>query len=156
MKFKIPPIDAPNVNGAQDLGFPVKMDANGVATSVRARDRRSNAAQCRRFMSFDPGPEGSIGDLAWIIEARRGGKLPLLIVQGVLLTPLAQAADIVLPGAAWVEKDAAYVNGAGRLQGASRAITVAGRSTGGLADLRQSRARTRGGDDLYEQRRRAR
>ena len=49
-----------------------------------------------------------------------------MIVQGVLLTPLAQAADIVLPGASWVEKDAAYVNGAGRLQGASRAIASPG------------------------------
>ena len=50
----------------------------------------------------------------------------MLIVHGVLLTPLAQAADIVLPGTAWVEKDAAYVNMDGRLQGASRAITAPG------------------------------
>ena len=42
------------------------------------------------------------------------------------MTALAQAADIVLPGASWVEKDAAYVNGQGRLQGASRAIAPPG------------------------------
>ena len=125
VKFKIPPIDAPNVNGAQDLGFPMKMDANGVAdlTSLRAQIERGDV---KALYVFDPGPEGSIGDLSWIIEARRGGKLPLLIVQGVLLTKLAQAADIVLPGASWVEKDAAYVNGAGRLQGAARAIAAPG------------------------------
>src|SRR4029078_12667506 len=39
------------------------------------------------------------------------------------MTALAQAADIVLPGASWVEKDGAFVNGQGRLQAASRAIT---------------------------------
>jgi len=43
-----------------------------------------------------------------------------------LMTELAAAADIVLPGTAWVEKDGAYVNGDGRLQGASRAITPPG------------------------------
>src|SRR6185436_16229280 len=75
---------------------------------------------------FDPGPEGYIGDVSWIIAARRSGRLPLLIVQGVLMTALAQAADIVLPGASWVEKDAAYVNGQGRLQGGSRAIAPPG------------------------------
>ncbi len=71
---------------------------------------------------FDPGPDGYMGDVSWVIEARRSGKLPLLIVQGVLMTALAQAADVVLPGAAWVEKDGAYVNGQGRLQGGARVI----------------------------------
>jgi len=75
---------------------------------------------------FDPGPDGYIGDVSWIIEARRTGRLPLLIVQGVLMTALAQAADIVLPGASWVEKDGAFVNGQGRLQAASRAIAPPG------------------------------
>jgi NADH-quinone oxidoreductase subunit G len=125
VKFKIPPIDAPNVNGAKDLGFPVKMDANGVAdiAALRAEVERGGV---KALYVFDPGPDGSIGDLSWVIDARRGGKLPLLIVQGVLLTALAQAADVVLPGATWVEKDAAYVNKDGRLQVASRAIAAPG------------------------------
>ena len=42
------------------------------------------------------------------------------------MTALAQAADIVLPGASWVEKDGAFVNGQGRLQAASRAIAPPG------------------------------
>jgi NADH-quinone oxidoreductase subunit G len=125
VKFKIPPVDAPNVNGAQDLGFPVKIDASGAADIAGFRGQIERGG-VRALYVVDPGPEGSIGDLSWVIEARRSGKLPLLIVQGVLLTPLAQAADIVLPGASWVEKDAAYVNGAGRLQGASRAIASPG------------------------------
>ena len=75
---------------------------------------------------FDPGPEGSIGDTSWIVEARARGDLPLLIVQGVLLSALARAADFVLPGASFVEKEASYTNDQGRLQGAARAIAAPG------------------------------
>ena len=42
------------------------------------------------------------------------------------MTELAMAADIVLPGAAWVEKNAAYVNMQGRLQNSSRVLTPPG------------------------------
>jgi predicted molibdopterin-dependent oxidoreductase YjgC len=75
---------------------------------------------------LDPGPAGSSGDLSWLIEARRAGTLPLLVVQGVVSTALVQAADIVLPGAAFVEKDAIYTNADGRIQAASRAIAPPG------------------------------
>jgi NADH-quinone oxidoreductase subunit G len=124
-KFKIPPIDAPNVNGAKDLGFPIKADANGVV-DVTAMRRQVESGAVKALYVFDPGPEGSIGDVSWVVDARRSGKLPFLVVHGALLTPLAQAADIVLPGTAWVEKDGAYVNIDGRLQGAARAIAAPG------------------------------
>src|SRR5687768_16387684 len=120
-KFKIPPIDAPNVNGARDLGFPVRASADGSA-DVAAFRSQVEQGQVKALYVFDPGPDGSIGDVSWIINARKSGALRLLIVQGVLMTDLARAADIVLPGTAWVEKDAAHVNIDGRLQGASRAI----------------------------------
>ncbi len=42
------------------------------------------------------------------------------------MSELAAAADIVLPGAAWVEKDAIYTNDQGKVQGASRAIAPPG------------------------------
>jgi NADH-quinone oxidoreductase subunit G len=64
--------------------------------------------------------------VSWIVAARTSGKLPLLIVQGVLLTDLAKAGDVVLPGASWVEKDASYVNKDGRLQAAARAMGTSG------------------------------
>ena len=124
-KFKIPPIDAPNVNGAVDMGFPVKADSNGVADISRMRSEVERGG-VKALYVFDPGPEGSIGDVSWVIDAKQAGKIELLIVHGVLLTPLAQAADVVLPGTAWVEKEAAYVNKDGRLQGASRAIAAPG------------------------------
>jgi NADH-quinone oxidoreductase subunit G len=112
-KFKVPPVDAPNVKGAADLGFPV--DVSGLRKQVES-------GAVKALYVFDPGPSGSIGDVSWAIDARRSGKLALLVVQGVLMTDLARAADIVLPGAASVEKDAAYVNQQGRLQAAAKAL----------------------------------
>ena len=74
---------------------------------------------------FDPGPEGSIGDVSWV-AARQSGKVSLLIYQGVLMTDLARAADIVLPGSAWVEKDGTYTNDQGRVQAAARVFAPPG------------------------------
>ncbi len=152
VKFTIPPIDAPNVNGAKDLGFPVNAGADGAA-DLSAFKNQVLAGKVSGLYVFDPGPEGSIGDVSWVIEAKRSGKLQLLIVHGVLMTELAKAADIVLPGTAWVEKDAAYVNIDGRLQGASRAIAAPGRGAGRLAGVRQRGAGARRAADLHEQRR---
>jgi NADH-quinone oxidoreductase subunit G len=125
VKFRIPPVDAPNVLGARDLGFPVKADAAGNA-DVSAFRQQVEGGHVRALYVFDPSPVGYIGDVQWIIDARRSGKLARLIVHGVLLSPLAEAADVVLPGAAWVEKDAAYVNQDGRVQGGARAIAPPG------------------------------
>jgi NADH-quinone oxidoreductase subunit G len=124
-KFKIPPVDAPNVRGAADLGFPAKATANGEPDLSSFR-QKIEAGAVKALYVFDPGPAGSIGDLSWVIDARRSGKLALLIVQGVLMTDLARAADIVLPGACSLEKEGAFVNQQGRLQGASRALAAPG------------------------------
>ena len=106
---------------------------------------------------FDPGPDGSIGDTSWIVDARARGALPLLIVQGVLLTDLARAADFVLPGASYVEKEASYTNDQGRLQGAGARDSAAGRRDGGLADSGEPRrGRARRAARLHERRARAR
>jgi NADH-quinone oxidoreductase subunit G len=120
-KFKIPPVDAPNLTGARDLGFPVTATANGEADLSGMR-REIEAGRVAALYVFDPGPDGSIGDVSWVIAARKSGKLPFLAVHGVLLTALAKAADVVLPGASWVEKDASYVNMGGRLQASARAM----------------------------------
>jgi NADH-quinone oxidoreductase subunit G len=125
VKFKIPPIDAPNVRGAQDLGFPVRASTEGEA-DISGFLAEVEAGRVRALYVFDPGPDGSLGDLSWMIDAKRSGMLPLLIVQGVLLTDLAKAADIVLPGATWVEKDASYANAQGLLQSAARVLPPPG------------------------------
>jgi predicted molibdopterin-dependent oxidoreductase YjgC len=75
---------------------------------------------------LDPGPDGSIGDVEWILAARESGRIQTLVVQGVLHTPLTEAADIVLPGSCFVEKDATYTNMTGHVQAASRVIPPPG------------------------------
>jgi NADH dehydrogenase/NADH:ubiquinone oxidoreductase subunit G len=124
VKFKIPPVDAPNVRGARDLGFDVGEGTTPVAIS--SLQSAVDAGQVNVLYVFDPGPDGSIGETDWILAARKAGRIAALIVQGVIKTPLAEAADIVLPGAAWVEKDAAYTNMTGHVQAASRVITPPG------------------------------
>jgi predicted molibdopterin-dependent oxidoreductase YjgC len=69
---------------------------------------------------FDPGPEGTLGDVAWVVEARRSGRLPMLVYQGALVNELAQVADILLPGATAFEKDASYTNDKGIVQAVTR------------------------------------
>jgi len=125
VKFRIPAIDAPNVTGARDLGFPASATSSG-GPDLDAFRHEIEAGRVAALYVFDPGPEGSIGDTGWIVDAKKSGKLKMLIVHGVLLTDLANAADVVLPGASWLEEDASYVNGEGRLQAAARAIPPPG------------------------------
>jgi NADH-quinone oxidoreductase subunit G len=124
-KFKVPATNAPNVNGARDLGFKVGPGNDGVPDQAAFRNAIA-AGGVQAVYVLDPGPAGSIGDVSWLIEARRSGRLPLLVVQGVEMTPLAEAADFVLAGSAFVEKDALYTNEQGRVQAASAAIVPPG------------------------------
>jgi NADH-quinone oxidoreductase subunit G len=126
--FKVPEVDAPNVSGARMLGLagsggsaaaPPRPDVSALRTAVLE-------GRVAALYVLDPGPDGSIGDVQWIVDARAAGRLPLLVVHGVLMTDLARAADLVLPGASFVEKEASYVNDQGRLQGAARAIAPPG------------------------------
>jgi NADH-quinone oxidoreductase subunit G len=144
--FKVPAVDAPNVNGARMLGlveapaFASAASGSGFGAAGPDGAGRESEADVSRLRSaveegrvpalyvFDPGPEGSIGETQWIVDARTSGKLGLLIVQGVLMTDLARAADFVLPGASSVEKEASYTNDQGRLQGTARAIPAPGES----------------------------
>ena len=124
VKFKIPAVDAPNLRGARDLGFDV--GANSGPADVSRLRQAVDAGLVKVLYVLDPGPDGSIGDVDWIVEGRQRGTIGTLIVQGVLRTPLARIADIVLPGSAWVEKDATYTNGTGHVQAAARAIQPPG------------------------------
>jgi NADH-quinone oxidoreductase subunit G len=124
-KFIVPTTDAPNVNGARDVGFAVGQ-GNGHPADTSALRTAIAAGRVKAVYVVDPGPAGSLGDVSWLIAARREGSLPLLVVQGVVMSELATAADIVLPGSAWVEKDAIYTNDQGKVQGASRAIASPG------------------------------
>ena len=129
-RFVVPPVDAPNLAGARAMGLvPADVDdASGGGRAGSAPTLRDDveAGRITALYVFDPGPEGSLGDVQWIVDARQSGKLPLLVVQGVELTSLARTADFVLPGACYVEKEASYTNDQGRLQGATRVIAPPG------------------------------
>ena len=126
-KFVVPPVDAPNVNGARLLGLVSGRVGDPTPEADLGSLRQAvTAGRVSALYVLDPGAEGSIGDLQWVIDARSAGLLKLLIVQGVLLTTLARAADFVLAGASYVEKEASYTNGQGRLQGTARAIPPPG------------------------------
>ena len=126
-RFRVPAIDAPNVNGAKDLGLAVTSKGDGDAdlSALRAAIDQDRVSV---LYVLDPGPDGSMGDLSWIIDARKSGHLPIVIYQGVLQTELAKIADVVLPGSAWVEKDATFTNEKGLVQAASKAINAPGES----------------------------
>ncbi|MBI2186990.1 MAG: (2Fe-2S)-binding protein [Acidobacteria bacterium] len=124
-KFTVPATDAPNINGARDLGYAVGAGHEGAADLGELR-RAVEGGRVTALYVIDPGPPGSLGDLGWLAAARQNGTLPLLVVQGVVASALTEAADFVLPGATWVEKDAIYANDQGRVQAAARAIAPPG------------------------------
>jgi hypothetical protein len=123
-KFRIPAVDAPNVRGAKDLGFPIA-DASGAA-DISSLKAAVDSGAAKVLYVLDPGPDGSLGETDWIIAARKAGRISTLIVQGILHTPLLDAADIALPGSAFVEKDATYTNMTGHVQASSRAMAPPG------------------------------
>ena len=124
-KFRVPSVDAPNVAGLNDLGLSVSSGPSGEADLSSLRSA-VEAGEVTVLYVLDPGPAGSIGDVSWIIEARKQGRIRLLVVQGVLMTDLARSADFVLPGATYLEKDGCYTNDQGRIQAASQAVVPPG------------------------------
>ena len=125
VKFVVPTVDAPNVGGARLLGL-TGAGAGEAAPPLDGLRADVEAGKVSALFVLDPGPAGSLGDVAWIAAARTKGTLKTLIVQGVVATPLSEAADVVLSGACWVEKEATYTNGQGLLQATSKVIPPPG------------------------------
>jgi NADH-quinone oxidoreductase subunit G len=123
-KFTVPVTDAPNVNGARDLGLNV---GNG-RTPPGLDDLRAaiDSGAVKALYVLDPGPPGSLGDVAWIVAARESGRLPMLIVQAAVQSELTAAADFVLPGSTSFEKDGSYTNDKGIVQGAAAVLPAPG------------------------------
>ena len=124
-QFHIPTEDASNVQGARDLGLAVSKTADGSADISELRDAvQSGAVSC--LYVLDPGPAGSLGSLDWAVEARASGTLAVLVVQGALESTLSRAANVVLPGGCFIEKDGSYTNDQGRVQAASKVLEPVG------------------------------
>jgi NADH-quinone oxidoreductase subunit G len=123
--FVVPRLDAPNLNGARDLGFPAPASGDGTPDLSGLRQAIDNG-EVQAVYVLDPGPAGSIGDVSWLVDARCAGKIKVLAVQGIQLTDLARAADFFLPGASYLEKDACFTNDKGIVQAAAQALTPPG------------------------------
>jgi anaerobic selenocysteine-containing dehydrogenase len=106
------------VTGATVLGL---IDAGSGPTWPAVRAAVERGAVSALFV-LHPGPAEMLPDAEWIAEARASGRLGVLVVQATEESPLSKAADVVLPGATWLEKDGAYSNMQGRLQAVSQAI----------------------------------
>ena len=124
-KFTVPAADAPNVNGARDLGLNVPAD-NTTPPDLSDVRARVEGGSIHVLYVFTPGPSGSLGDVSWIIAARESGRLQTLIVQASVHDELTAAADFVLAGSTSFEKDASYTNEQGRVQGAATVIAAPG------------------------------
>ena len=85
-KFKVPPVDAPNVNGARDLGLPGRRRQRRRAGPGRAPRATSKRARWRRSTCSIPARTARSATSSWVVAARQSGKLPLLVYQGVLMT----------------------------------------------------------------------
>ena len=125
-KFRVPATDAPNVNGARDLGLAVNGGLDSDAGSVEPQEPRSTRAASPCCMSSTPVPTDRWAISAGWSRRARAAACRCSIYQGVLQTDLSKVADVVLPGAAWVEKDAIYTNDQGHVQAASKAINAPG------------------------------
>ena len=133
-KFRVPATDAPNVLGR----------ARSRPGSGR---RRSTATPIFRPCGA-PSTRGASGALrlrsrsgrvdrrrGWLIEARQSGAPEGAHLSGRAAGPLAKAADVVLPGAAWVEKDGYLHQRPGpSSRPRRRRWSTAGRGGRGLAD----------------------
>lgn len=128
----------------QDQVF--KNALTGQQTFVIKAEKVPNAAGIRRVMALLGGPSASYDELVkaatpelkalkggWIVGGYLSSWLPkeqpalfkkgFRVVQDILPSPLADAADVLLPGAAWAEKDGCWENYQGKLQHFSAAIT---------------------------------
>jgi NADH-quinone oxidoreductase subunit G len=125
VKFVVPTVDAPNVGGARLLGL-TGAGPGEPAPALDGLRADIEAGKVSSLFVLDPGPAGSLGDVAWIAQARTKGTLKSLVVQGVVGSVLSEAADVVLSGACWAEKAACFTNGQGLLQTTSKVIPPPG------------------------------
>ena len=92
-----------------------------------AAQRRSRPDRSRRSTCSIRGRTARSATSTWIVDARAARQAAAAHRPGRAAdADLARAADFVLPGASFVEKEASYTNEQGRLQGTARAIPPPG------------------------------
>jgi len=139
-----------NVQGACDMGgLPGDLPGYQKVTNLEAVDRLAKAWGVQSLPTtpgltvtemMDAAHEGKLKvlyvvgenpavsdpDSNHVIEALK--KVPFLVVQDIFLTETAQLADVVLPAAAWAEKDGTFTNTERRIQRVRKAISPPGQA----------------------------
>jgi NADH-quinone oxidoreductase subunit G len=122
-----------------------KNSLTGKQTFVIQAEKVPNAAGLRRVLGMLGGPQATFGQLAtptpemkklkggWVVGGYLSAWLPATVpatlkggfevVQDILPNSLTDSADVLLPAAAWAEKDGTWENYAGRIQPFTAAIT---------------------------------
>ncbi len=146
--FRIPADDAPNLLGASDLGFPVRRTPAGDA-DLSAFSGDILAGGTNALYVFDPGPEGSIGDVSL---DHRGEALGCIEAPDRAGGPAdaARAGRRHRPARRRLGREGRILRQrAGAVAGCRARHRASGRSDGRLADLRQHRRRPRGAVGLH-------
>jgi NADH-quinone oxidoreductase subunit G len=114
-----------------------KNSINGKQTFVIQAEKVPNAAGIRRVLAMLGGAQSAFADLTanaklkagWIVGGYLSewvGKATLpkgfKVVQDILPNRLVESADVLLPAAAWAEKDGCWENYAGKIQLFSAAV----------------------------------
>jgi NADH-quinone oxidoreductase subunit G len=121
VKFTIRAEKCPNRRGVEEVLRHFQGDVTGFDEVVRlAGEGRLQAVYLAA--GYPPRP----ADWVSAEQAAALGRVPLLVVQDVLPSPLAAAARYLLPGATFAEKDGTFVNHAGLAQGIHWAVNPPG------------------------------
>jgi len=131
-----------NFQGARDMGVvPYFLSGYQAVSDQDVRDKFAHAwgaspptepglpswemlGKVRAMLVMGDDPTTSLPDAAAVREAL--AKLEFLVVQEAFLTPVAQAAHVVLPSATFAEKDGTFTNTERRLQRVRKAVEPPG------------------------------
>ncbi|RMF71914.1 MAG: NADH-quinone oxidoreductase subunit G [Acidobacteria bacterium] len=109
---------APNARGAQAVLEAVC----GTPRSVEDLERSLAAGEIDVLFALGPGLVGPVDDEPPVVAPEAVSRAADVIVVDAFASPLSAAATILLPAAAWGETSGTYVNFAGRVQWAERAL----------------------------------
>jgi NADH-quinone oxidoreductase subunit G len=121
VKFTIRAEKCPNRRGVEEVLRHFQGDVIGFDDIVRAADAGQLQA-AYLAAGYPPRPGGWVSDQ----QAASLGKVPLLVVQDLLPSPVSSRAKYLLPAAAFAEKDGTFVNHAGLAQAIRWAVTPTG------------------------------
>ena len=150
-QFPVPPVDAPNVNGARIFGLvPGQVGDEVGEADISALKKAVAAGSVSALYVFDPGPDGSLGSVDWIIEARDAGDPPVTRRPGCPADRSRPRGRFCAAGCILRGEGSVLYERAGTAAGNRPGHSPARRCTGGLADSRERGHRARRAVRLHE------